>query len=95
MAHLKSHDQLESELEEAKKLVKIGGIYTHFKNPEHHYKIIDVAIQEATDKVCIIYQTLYGKKLLFIRDLDSWISQPEVDGKKVDRFTLVPTRRLY
>ena len=77
--HTKTHKDIETEIIEAKKLVKIGGIYSHYKNPAHHYKVITLAMQEATDKLCVIYETQYGKKLLFVRDLDNWLTQPEVN----------------
>lgn len=89
MTHRKTHEEIEQELDTAKKLVKIGGIYSHFKNPQNHYEVIDLAMQEATEKVCVIYRALYGKHLLFVRDLDIWLKQPEMDGKNVSRFTLI------
>ena len=85
----KSHEQLEEELNVAKSKVVVGGIYAHYKHPENLHKVIDLGTQEATDKICVIYQSLYGKKLTFVRDLDSWLETPELNGTKVERFKLV------
>lgn len=89
MPHAKTHEALENELQETAKQIRVGGIYAHFKNPDHHYKVIALAHQEATDKVCVVYQTLYGNKLLFVRDAASWLETPIVNGEKVPRFHLI------
>lgn len=88
MVH-KTHEEIEKELEDAKKLVKVGGVYSHYKHPENLYTVLMLATQEATDKLCIVYQAEYGKKLIFVRDLDSWLETPEFEGKRVSRFTLI------
>ncbi|MCL5785023.1 MAG: DUF1653 domain-containing protein [Patescibacteria group bacterium] len=88
MAH-KNPQILEDELKQAKRLIKVGGFYTHYKNPLNTYKVIELAIQEASDKICVIYQAEYNKNLIFVRDLDSWLENPEVNGQKVIRFKLV------
>lgn len=84
----KTNEELVEELKEGAKIVKVGGIYAHYKHPDNLYKIMGLAIQEATNKVCVIYRTEYGKQIIFIRDLDNWIEKVEVEGKKVPRFTL-------
>jgi len=88
MAH-KVDELLEAELNDAKSQLKVGGIYCHYKNPERYYKIIGFAVQEATEKICVIYQAQYSKKFTFVRDLDSWLENPVISGKKVARFTLI------
>lgn len=88
MSH-KTHEEIEKELREAKKLIKLGGLYSHYKKPERLYKIIGFATQEASDKICVIYQAEYGKKLIFVRDLDSWLNSTLVNGKKITRFKQV------
>ncbi len=75
MAH-KGHEAIGKEIDDAKKRVKIGGIYSHYKNPDMLYEVIGFAVQESTDKLCVIYQAKYGKKLTFVRDLDSWLEEP-------------------
>jgi len=77
----KSHEDLERELGIAKTQVRIGGIYLHYKNPDHK-----VRVQEATDKLCVIYQDMANEKLVFVRDLDVWLEEPV---KGTPRFRLV------
>ena len=89
MSHLKTHEELQQELNEAEKLVKIGGIYAHYKTPKNLYKVIAFGTQEATNKICVIYQAEYGKKLIFVRDVDTWLDKPVVNGKKIPRFKFV------
>lgn len=85
----KDHQQLHKELNEAKQLVKIGGIYSHYKYPENTYKVIGLGFREATDTICVMYQAMYDEDLVFIRELSSWLETPEFQGKAVQRFTLI------
>lgn len=87
MAH-KNQIGLERELNQAAEMVKVGEIYSHYKNPQNHYQVIGLGVQEATDKICVIYQAQYGGKFIFVRDLDSWLDTVDVDGVKVLRFKL-------
>ncbi len=65
--------------------VKIGGIYTHYK--KNDYKVLDVAILESNNVVCIVYEAMYGKHLRFIRTAENWLEDVEIDGKFVRRFS--------
>jgi hypothetical protein len=89
MVHLKTHEDIEIELQVAQKAVKIGGVYAHYKNAQQRYKVIALGTQEETDKICVIYQSEYGKKLIFVRDLDNWLDKPKVEGQLVERFKLI------
>jgi hypothetical protein len=82
----KSHEELEMELGIAKTHVRVGGIYSHYKNPSRLYKVTAIGIQEATDKLCVIYQDATNEKLIFVRDLDLWLEEPT---KGMPRFRLV------
>jgi len=82
----KSHLIIEKELEMAKTQVKVGGIYSHYKNPEHLVKVIALGTQEATDKLGVIYQEAANKNLVFVRDLNIWLERPLKD---IPRFKLV------
>ncbi|MFA4855539.1 MAG: DUF1653 domain-containing protein [archaeon] len=70
----------------AKTQVKVGGIYSHYKNPEHLVKVIALGTQEATDKLGVIYQEAANKNLVFVRDLNIWLERPLKD---IPRFKLV------
>ncbi len=82
----RSHEDLEKELESAKKQIKIGGTYSHYKNPKHKVKVVAVGIQEAAEKPCVIYRDAANEKLIFVRDLDVWLEEPI---KGTPRFMLV------
>ncbi len=85
----KTQEELEVALQDAHTKIVVGGTYVHFKNSEHTYTVIGLAIQEATEKICVLYQPNYGNKLLFVRDLDVWLETPEFNGKNVPRFRLI------
>ena len=61
-------------LKTAQKSIKEKGIYYHHKNPKKLYRILHLAIDESTDTVSVVYQALYGKKIIFIRSLDSFLT---------------------
>lgn len=88
MSH-KDQETLLKELEQAHKLVKVGSEYKHYKNPDKLYKVIEIAILEASDEACVIYQAQYGDKLSFVRPLSSWLDTVEWSGQKVPRFTKI------
>lgn len=73
MTHI-SESELLKKLNDAKKLVKVGSKYFHYKNPAQFYKVINLVIDEKTDTVSVAYQALYGKKIIFIRPLKSFLT---------------------
>jgi len=83
----KSHEDLERELGIAKTQVRIGGIYLHYKNPDHKVRVTAIGVQEATDKLCVIYQDMANEKLVFVRDLDVWIEEPVKGTPRFRLFT--------
>lgn len=66
--------ELLKKLNDAKKLVKVGGKYFHYKNPDQFYIVLDLAIDEATENVSVIYQAQYRKKIIFIRPISNWLT---------------------
>lgn len=88
MSH-KTQLELEFALESAKQSIQIGGIYAHYKTEDHRYKVLKLAIQESSNKVCVVYQALYNPRLIFVRDLDNWLETVEIEGKIIPRFKLV------
>lgn len=85
----KSHDSLITQLKEAASKVQVGGLYYHYKNPEKTYKVLKLAITEADDSICVIYEAQYDKELIFVRPLASWLDKVEAENKVTDRFTFV------
>ena len=55
------------------------GIYRHYK--DKLYQVIGVARHSETEEEHVVYRPLYGERGLWIR--------PELDGKKVKRFTFI------
>lgn len=88
MAHRPSKE-LVAILEKAKKKVKIGANYRHYKT-KGQYSVIDIALQEATEEPCVIYRSSYSPELLWVRDVQVWNEFVEGEnGKKVRRFTRI------
>lgn len=71
-------------LEKAHRVVTVGATYRHYKGND--YKIIDLAILTEDDGVVVIYEALYGEHVVFVRPLNSWIEDVDVDGQPCARF---------
>ncbi|MDB5170648.1 MAG: TonB box-like protein [Candidatus Saccharibacteria bacterium] len=82
-------DELLERIENAKQKVEVGTLYAHYKSRDKAYKVINIAITEADDELCVIYQAQYGSNLIFVRPLQSWLEAAELDGKQVPRFTKI------
>lgn len=89
MSEHKSQEYLKKQLDIAKNSIEVGGIYSHYKNPDKHYKIKDLGIIEETEEVCVIYQANYGENLIFVRPLSVWLENVEYEGNLVPRFKKV------
>ncbi len=89
MKNRKHASELISEISKAKEIVKIGGKYSHYKDSNKTYTVIDFGVQEATNKICVMYKADYVENLIFVRDLDIWLEKVEVNSKKVNRFTFI------
>lgn len=68
--------------------VKIGGRYRHYKGNE--YVVCGIVLHSETLEPLVLYEPQYetGVKL-WVRPLEMFIEEVEVDGKKVPRFKLV------
>lgn len=82
-------DELHKQIEKATTQVRINGLYAHYKNLSLHYKVLHIAVEEATDDPCVIYQAQYGDNLIFVRPLKNWLETVEANGKSMLRFTKV------
>jgi len=63
------------------------GKYRHFKGGE--YQVIDVARHSETGEDLVVYRPLYGEGKLWVRPLDMFLAEVEVEGKVVPRFNLL------
>lgn len=65
--------------------LKINGIYKHFKG--NYYLVIDVVINSETNEEMVLYKSLYGECLSYVRPKDMFLSEvahkkyPEVKQK--------------
>lgn len=84
MAH-KPETELLQELATAAEAVEVGALYSHYKHPDHPYLIKGLAILEATEEVCVLYEAQHSG-ITFIRPLSSWLETVEVEGETLPRF---------
>jgi len=80
---------LANELKKAAEKVKVGGFYYHYKKPGDAYKVLNLAITEWDDKVCVIYEAQYGDRIVFVRPLETWLDEVEWENKTVKHFTFI------
>ena len=81
-----SIDNLNKLIELAKKQVQVGAMYAHYRDLNSPYLVIGIGIQEATEKLTVMYQKESGP--IWVRDLDSWLKPVSVDGHTIDRFQI-------
>ncbi len=81
------HEALNKLLFDASKSVVVGAAYRHYKYPKRKYKVVMLALQEDSQKVCVIYQDIARTDAPpFVRNLDSWLESVEWEGLVVPRF---------
>ncbi|MDP2670365.1 MAG: DUF1653 domain-containing protein [bacterium] len=56
MTDHKSYEAMKKTLEDITQKIPVGSVRYHRKNPDHHYLIIDMVIDEATDSTLVIYE---------------------------------------
>lgn len=61
-----------------------GKRYRHFKGKE--YLVLHIAKHSETLEEMVVYQALYGERGIWVRPLDMFLEQVEVNGSKVNRF---------
>ncbi|WP_010243341.1 DUF1653 domain-containing protein [Acetivibrio cellulolyticus] len=64
--------------------IKIGKRYRHFKGNEH--LVLYVAKHSETLEEMVVYQALYGERGIWVRPLEMFMGQKEVDGELINRF---------
>ena len=82
-----SQDELAARLTQAAEQVSVGAEYEHYKHMR--YKVLAVALIEATNEPCVVYQALYGERVIFVRPLKDWLASVEVEERLVPRFAKV------
>jgi hypothetical protein len=67
------------------------GIYEHFKKDHLRYRVIGVAKHTETLEDLVVSEALYENKQskLWVRPVDLFLKEAEVDGKKVPRFRFI------
>lgn len=82
-----------SELELKQKIKQVdidaGDVYHHYKDSTKLYKVLHVALDEATEHVMVVYQALYGEGLVWVRNLESFQSDVKYNGETIKRFVAV------
>ena len=63
--------------------LKIKGIYKHFKGD--YYLVEDIVKYSETKETYVVYRTLYGESMLYIRPYEMFLS--EVDHEKYPNVT--------
>jgi hypothetical protein len=89
MAGRESQEALSTRISMASEKVTVGAKYSHYKRKEDSYLVRDIAILEATDEPCVIYQTEYGDKVTFVRPVPSWLGMVDLQGESVPRFSKI------
>lgn len=64
-----------------------AGIYKHYKGAL--YKVIGAARHSETEEWLVYYQALYGEYGYWVRPLDMFCENVEVDGQTIKRFELI------
>lgn len=67
-----------------KRTLRIGKKYRHFKGNE--YLALYQARHSETLEELVVYQALYGDRGIWVRPLEMFLGQKEVNGKLVNRF---------
>lgn len=68
------------------------GIYRHYKGA--YYKVMNVARHSETMENMVVYQALYGDFGLWVRPLEMFCEDIEIDGKLQKRFELIEEEDL-
>lgn len=68
-------------------MIKIDGIYRHFKGNMYH--VIAIATHSETLEKMVVYKALYGEQGIWVRPLSMFEEEIEREGKTFKRFELV------
>lgn len=67
------------------------GIYEHYKNPDHKYRVYGSGKHSETLEDLVIYEALYDNEMskLWARPVAMFLEEVEVNGKRVPRFKYI------
>lgn len=68
-------------------MVKIGGLYQHYKG--NMYKVLEIAKHSETLEDMVVYKAMYGEGVVWIRPLSMFEEIIEKDGKMIERFKFI------
>ena len=91
MAHTDS-TQLLDKLNPEQYNIEVGAYYHHYKNPQTHYKVLNLAVSEWDEEPVVVYQSMVDN-LIWIRRINGesgWNTPVTLDnGQVVNRFEKV------
>lgn len=64
--------------------IKVGHKYKHFKGNE--YLVLHIGKHSETEEEMVVYQALYGDRGIWVRPLEMFLDQKEVEGEFIKRF---------
>jgi|GEM_PF-1088044 hypothetical protein len=70
------------------------GIYVHYKSNNLCYEVIGCGLDSESEEPVVIYKPLYKSNVPYwVRPYKMFISEVEIEGKKVPRFKLLKKPR--
>ena len=87
MGHIPESELIE-QLEKAKQQVEVGARYRHSKTGTEA-TILHVGFIEDDEEPAVIYQHEEGAKIIWVRPVEEFIEEVEIDGKEVLRFVKI------
>lgn len=92
MAHMPYYE-LAKRVQGAEVKIKPGSRWHHWRNPDQHYRIVRVGVDEATEQLVVVYEMLVEPKpVVWVRPLrgkDGWLTPVEQGGTEIARFQRV------
>jgi hypothetical protein len=61
------------------------GTYRHYKR--NLYEVIGVAAHSETEEPMVVYRALYGERGLWVRPLEMFAEDVQLEGESIRRFT--------
>ena len=87
MGHI-PESELINRLDLANKKVEVGVRYRHSKSGSE-VTVLHIGLTEDNEEPAVIYRHEDGAKIIWVRSVDEFTEEVEIDGKKVPRFTKI------